>query len=260
MDQAKRLKLGAIFFSIFWIAGMLWWSGEHPSRQHRHSARSAGSVGGYLWYLAMTWMFQAMHLHPLNGDRGERRDALRFADLCEHETVVTDYTASHVTGRLSSPRNAQPPISTGSRSVEPQALQPRERARQRDVGHHGARGERAGAIMRPGAERDALLGVAGDVEAVRLGKAGLVAVGRAEHEEHAVFRLEVDAAISPRLCDAARRHPDRRDPARIFLEHVDPLCFALAHQRELFGMRQQRPDRACISHRAARSVRPRSQA
>src|SRR5687768_9169297 len=79
--------------------------------------------------------------------------------------------------------------------VEPQALQPRERARQRDVGHHGARGECAGAIVWTGAEGDALLGIAGDVEPIRLGKAGLVAIGRAEHEEHAVFRLEVDAAI-----------------------------------------------------------------
>ena len=32
MDQARRLKLGAIFFTIFWIGGMLWWSGEyHPA-------------------------------------------------------------------------------------------------------------------------------------------------------------------------------------------------------------------------------------
>ena len=32
MDQARRLKFGAIFFTIFWIGGMLWWSGEyHPA-------------------------------------------------------------------------------------------------------------------------------------------------------------------------------------------------------------------------------------
>ena len=29
MDQAKRLKPGAIAFTIFWIGAMLWWSGEH---------------------------------------------------------------------------------------------------------------------------------------------------------------------------------------------------------------------------------------
>src|SRR6478672_6922014 len=55
--------------------------------------------------------------------------------------------------------------------------------------------------MRPGAEGDALLRIAGDVEAVGLGKAGLVAIGRAEHEEHAVFRFEVDASIAPRRGD-----------------------------------------------------------
>jgi hypothetical protein len=70
MDQAKRLKLGAIFFSIFWIGGMLWWSGElHPA--NIVILTICGSVGGYLWYLAMHWMSQAFHLHPLNGDRGE---------------------------------------------------------------------------------------------------------------------------------------------------------------------------------------------
>jgi hypothetical protein len=62
MDQAKRLKLGAIFFAIFWTGGMLWWSGE------LHAVNAViltvcGAVGGYLWYLAMGWMFQAMRLH-----------------------------------------------------------------------------------------------------------------------------------------------------------------------------------------------------
>src|SRR5206468_11987981 len=75
--------------------------------------------------------------------------------------------------------------------IQPQVLQPREGARQRDVGHHGAGGERAGAIMRTGAEGNALLGVAGDVETIWLGKTGLVAIGGAEHEEHAVFQLDV---------------------------------------------------------------------
>ena len=31
MDQATRLKLSAVAFTIFWVSGMLWWSGEpHP--------------------------------------------------------------------------------------------------------------------------------------------------------------------------------------------------------------------------------------
>ena len=69
MDQEKRLKLGAVFFTVFWIAGMLWWSGEH------HPAYVAllsicGTIGGYLWYLAMRWAFTHMHLLARKGDRG----------------------------------------------------------------------------------------------------------------------------------------------------------------------------------------------
>ena len=75
MDQAKRLKFGAIFFTIFWVGAMLWWSGEH------HPANIVilticGSIAGYLWYLAMRWTFQ--RLPPLNGDQGSgREDAVR---------------------------------------------------------------------------------------------------------------------------------------------------------------------------------------
>ena len=58
MDQAKRLKLAAVAFSVFWIGGMLWWSGElHPANIVILTV--CGAVGGYLWYLAMLWMFQA---------------------------------------------------------------------------------------------------------------------------------------------------------------------------------------------------------
>lgn len=70
MDQARRLKLGAIFFAIFWILGMLWWSGEFRPVNIVVLA-ICGAVGGYLWYLAMNWMFQAMRLYPQNGDRSE---------------------------------------------------------------------------------------------------------------------------------------------------------------------------------------------
>jgi hypothetical protein len=69
MDQARRLKPGAIFFTIFWIGGMLWWSGEyHPA--NIIILAICGIVGGYLWYLAMRWFFERMHLLPLNGDHG----------------------------------------------------------------------------------------------------------------------------------------------------------------------------------------------
>src|SRR3954454_16803666 len=66
--------------------------------------------------------------------------------------------------------------------LEPQTLQARENAGQSHVRDYRARGEGAGAIMRAGAEGDALLGVAGDVEAIGLSKAALVAIGGAEHE------------------------------------------------------------------------------
>src|SRR2546430_2641774 len=98
--------------------------------------------------------------------------------------------------------------------------------------------------MRAGAEREPFRGVAGDVETIAIAKTRFVAIGRAEHEEHAVFRLEIDAAIAPLLRHSPRRHSDRRDPARIFLEHVDPLRLALGYPRKLLGMGQQRPDRA----------------
>jgi hypothetical protein len=72
MDQAKRLKFGAIFFTVFWIGGMLWWSGEHHPAYIILLA-VCGSIGGYLWFLAMNWMFQ--HLPPLNGNQGSGRKA-----------------------------------------------------------------------------------------------------------------------------------------------------------------------------------------
>jgi hypothetical protein len=71
MDQARRLKLGAIFFTIFWIGGMLWWSGEyHPA--YIILLTVCGTIAGYLWYLAMRWVFQ--HMRPLNGDHGTGRE------------------------------------------------------------------------------------------------------------------------------------------------------------------------------------------
>jgi hypothetical protein len=69
MDQEERLKLGAIFFTIFWIGGMLWWSGEyHPA--YIILLAVCGSTGGYLWYLAMCWVFRHMHVLRRSGDAG----------------------------------------------------------------------------------------------------------------------------------------------------------------------------------------------
>ena len=69
MDQERRLKFAAVFFAVFWIGGMLWWSGEyHPA--YIMLLAVCGSLGGYLWYLAMRWVFSHMHLLNRNGDRG----------------------------------------------------------------------------------------------------------------------------------------------------------------------------------------------
>ena len=74
MDQATPLKWAAVAFTVFWIGGMLWWSGEyHPASIFILSA--CGTGGGYLWYLAMRWVFQ--HLHLLNGGRGAGRETPR---------------------------------------------------------------------------------------------------------------------------------------------------------------------------------------
>ena len=83
MDQARRLKLGAFHFRLFWIGGMLWWSGEyHPA--YIIILTICGAVGGYLWYLAMRWMFQR---HALaSAEWRSRRPAARrgdaFVDCC----------------------------------------------------------------------------------------------------------------------------------------------------------------------------------
>ena len=76
MDQEKRLKLGAVFFTIFWIAGMLRWSGEHHPAYITLLA-VCGSLGGYLWFLAMRWLFRHMHLLTSNGDRGTGGETTR---------------------------------------------------------------------------------------------------------------------------------------------------------------------------------------
>ena len=69
MDQAMRLKFAAVFFAIFWVGGMLWWSGEyHPA--YIILLAVCGVIGGYLWYLAMRFVFRHMHLMTRNGNHG----------------------------------------------------------------------------------------------------------------------------------------------------------------------------------------------
>lgn len=66
MDQTKRLKLAAVAFSVFWIVGMIWWSGEFdPANIVILSL--CGAVAGYFWYRTMHWSFGWMRLQPNDG-------------------------------------------------------------------------------------------------------------------------------------------------------------------------------------------------
>ena len=75
MDQAKRLKLAAIFFTIFWIGGMLWWSGEyHPA--YIILLAVCGTIGGYLWYLACAGCFSTCaRSTAITAPAGRRRES-----------------------------------------------------------------------------------------------------------------------------------------------------------------------------------------
>ncbi len=70
MDQAKRLKFGAIFSPSSGSAECCGGAGSIILPTSSFSA-VCGTIGGYLWFLAMSWMFQ--HLPPLNGDQGSGR-------------------------------------------------------------------------------------------------------------------------------------------------------------------------------------------
>ncbi|WP_291849129.1 hypothetical protein [Bradyrhizobium sp.] len=61
MDQVSRLKLGSIAFTIFWVGGMLWWSGIYDPA-HVVILSICGALAGYFWYRAMLWSFRRMRL------------------------------------------------------------------------------------------------------------------------------------------------------------------------------------------------------
>src|SRR5260370_35093187 len=106
--------------------------------------------------------------------------------------------------------------------------------------------------MRACAEGKPLGSVTGYVEPLGILKMLLVAIGGSEHQEHALLGLERDIAYRPLPGDPARRHPDRRDPAGVFLERLQPRHFASERKRELVGMGEQRPHGT--SNRIARFV------
>jgi UDP-N-acetylmuramyl pentapeptide phosphotransferase/UDP-N-acetylglucosamine-1-phosphate transferase len=65
MNPVTRLKLGSVFFTVFWTGAMLWWSGAYqPANIVILSI--CGALAGYLWYRAMRWQFHLMGMLPRN--------------------------------------------------------------------------------------------------------------------------------------------------------------------------------------------------
>jgi hypothetical protein len=53
-NPSTRLKLGALFFSIFWTIGMVVWGGSFD-RAHLAITAISGALLGYAWYRFMRW-------------------------------------------------------------------------------------------------------------------------------------------------------------------------------------------------------------
>ena len=58
MNPTTGLRLSAIFFTVFWTAGMLWWSGT-PQPASAVITVIGGCIAGYLWYRLMRWLLTA---------------------------------------------------------------------------------------------------------------------------------------------------------------------------------------------------------
>jgi hypothetical protein len=61
MTPSTPLKLGGVAFAVLWTLWMLWWSGS-LDRANIAILTVCGAVAGYLWYLAMCWVFGRMRL------------------------------------------------------------------------------------------------------------------------------------------------------------------------------------------------------
>jgi hypothetical protein len=70
MSPSTPLKWGAVAFAVLWTFWMLWWSGS-LDRANVIILTICGAVAGYLWYLAMRWLFA----RPRLGAAGEGTDA-----------------------------------------------------------------------------------------------------------------------------------------------------------------------------------------
>ena len=54
MNPTSGLRWSAIFFTVFWTAGMLWWNGTLQPAGVILTV-IGGCVAGYLWYRLMSW-------------------------------------------------------------------------------------------------------------------------------------------------------------------------------------------------------------
>ena len=57
MDQNRRLKLSAIFFGVFWTAGMVWWTAAYDPA-HVVILAVAGALAAWLWHWMMGKYFR----------------------------------------------------------------------------------------------------------------------------------------------------------------------------------------------------------
>jgi UDP-N-acetylmuramyl pentapeptide phosphotransferase/UDP-N-acetylglucosamine-1-phosphate transferase len=55
MNPTTGLKWSAVFFTVFWTAGMLLWNGSYHPANILFTAL-AGLIAGYLWYRIMCWI------------------------------------------------------------------------------------------------------------------------------------------------------------------------------------------------------------
>jgi hypothetical protein len=60
MNPTAGLKWSAAFFGVFWTVGMVWLRGAYDPGYIIVTA-IGGSIAGYLWYLAMRWIFRLRH-------------------------------------------------------------------------------------------------------------------------------------------------------------------------------------------------------
>jgi hypothetical protein len=54
MNPTTGLKWSAVFFTVFWTAGMLLWNGNYHPANVLFTALG-GLTAGYLWYRFMCW-------------------------------------------------------------------------------------------------------------------------------------------------------------------------------------------------------------